>query len=146
SPHLHSGSDALEGKRVLHWQAADGLGLILLDPQLAQLAQKRIIVSFWGRAEGMEPYLAVTYGNTADIAQNGEGAWRRIPPIRTGRETDDGWVEYSTGAIDGSILDRPIHDLILSARVPTAADTGLLLNDPALHPSDAISVDAVEIV
>jgi hypothetical protein len=146
SRYLVGSNDALEGRSVLRWTSADGLGLAIVDPgAFAAMASQRVAVSFWGRAEGMEPFLGVTYGNEVDIATNKPWAWARIPAIRTGRETSDGWVEYSTGAIDGSVLDRPIHDLILSARVPTGTDTSLRLSLSALHPSDAISIDAVEI-
>jgi hypothetical protein len=146
TPHLVTSNDALEGRSVLRWTGADGLGLAIVDPAVfASIASQRVTVSFWGRAEGMEPFLAVTYGNEIDIATTKPWAWARIPAIRTGRETSDGWVEYSTGPIDGSVLDRPVHDLVISARVPTVADTALRLNVPALHPFDAISIDAVEI-
>ncbi len=143
---LVTSDDALEGHSSLHWTASNGIGLAIIDSATFNMvAGKRLSVSFWGRSEGMEPYLAVTYGNEVDLATTKEFAWARIPAIRTGRETSDGWVEFSTGAIDGTVLERPIHDLILSARVPVTADTALLLNSAAPHATDAITIDAVEI-
>ena len=145
-PFLISSNDALEGQSVLHWKASDGEGLAIFDSTtFATLVNQRVIVSFWGRAEGMEPYLGVTYGEEVDISTTKTWAWARVPAIRTGRETSDGWVEYSTGAIDGAVLSKPIHDIILSARIPSTSDTALLLNASDSNKTDAISIDAVEI-
>ncbi len=144
SSHLVPGD--LEGQQALHWRGADGLGLAIVDgATFGALTAQRVSVSFWGRAEGLEPYLAVTWGNDVDLPTDRAWAWARVPAIRTGRETSDGWVEYATGPIDGAVLDRPIHDLILSARLPTTADTSLLLDTLPLRATDAITVDAVEV-
>jgi hypothetical protein len=144
--HLVTGNDALEGQRYLKWLSNDGYGVSLFDSTLfATLVNQRVSISMWGRADGMEPYLGVTYGNDVDFATDKAWQWARIPAIRTGRETTDGWVEYSTGPIDGSVLDRPIHDLVLSARVANASSTSLRLNGKSQFPDDAVLIDAVEI-
>jgi hypothetical protein len=139
--------DAPEGGGYLHLAASQGLGFALVDSAtFAAVANRRIQISFWGRSEGMEPVLSVTWGNESDISTTAGSVWARVPAIRTGRETSDGWAEYSTGPIDGSVLDRPIHDLILTGRVPSAtANTGLLFANPAPSPTDAFSLDAIEI-
>jgi len=144
--HLVSSNDSPEGRTYLRWLSSDGDGLALVDAAFfATLTTRRISVSIWGRAEGMEPYLAVTYGNETDLPATKPFAWARIPAIRTGRETSDGWVEYSTGPIDGSVLDRPIHDLTLSGRIPSADDTTLRVNAKSLYTTDAFSLDALEV-
>jgi hypothetical protein len=146
APYLVTSSDALQGKGYLHWQGSDGAGLAWIAPTtFAAWQNQRIVVSFWGRAEGLEPYLAVTYGNASDLPSNKTWGWARIAAIRTGLETDDGWVEYSSGPIDGAVMGRPIHDIVLSGRLPTTSDTYLLLVDPPLHPTDAFSLDAIEV-
>jgi hypothetical protein len=144
--HLVMGMQGLEGLAYLHWASADGQGIAYMDPALfATLTGRRISVSCWGRAEGMEPYLTVTYGTDAELPTDRAWALARIPAIRTGRETSDGWVEYSTGPIDGAVLGAPIHDITLSGRIPSASDTTLRLNAKALHTTDAVSIDAIEI-
>jgi hypothetical protein len=147
APLLTAGEDALEGHGGLRLGATDGAGLAVVVPDVfGRLTGQKVIVSAWGRAEGMEPYLAVTYGNDIDISTSKMWAWARIPAVRTGRETSDGWVEYSTGPIDGAVLDRPIHDLVLSARYPTDSDTFTLWNGAPTDKTGAVSFDAVEIV
>ncbi len=137
---------APQGQSYLHWRSSNGEGLAFIDPAtFGAVTGSRINVSFWGRSEGMEPFVAVTYGNAEDLPSNKTWAWARIPAIRTGRETSDGWVEYATNAIDGSILGRPIHDIVLSARVPTSTDTNTRMNSKSTYPTDAMSIDALEI-
>ncbi len=146
APMLVASNDALEGLSVLRLTGSGYLGLELIDATtFATLTAQRVQVSFWGRSEGMEPFLGVTYGNSADLPTTKPWVWARVAAIRTGRETSDGWVEYSTGPIDGAVLGRPIHDILLSARVPTDTDTALRLDAPALHATDAIEIDAVEV-
>jgi hypothetical protein len=138
-------SDAIEGSRVFTMTAGGPVALELVDPTtFALLATKRIAISFWGHADGMEPVILVSYGVATDT-KYGPSRWARVATVRTGRETSDGWVEYSTGAIDGTVIDRPIHDLVITGRVPTPSDTGLLLVTTPPDATAAISVDALEI-
>ncbi|HEX4382253.1 MAG TPA: hypothetical protein VH083_04865 [Myxococcales bacterium] len=140
-------ANAPEGNGYLHFTAQDGLGLAIIDAAtFAAVANQRIQVSFWGRSEGMEPVVSVTWGNESDISTTESKVWARVPAIRTGRETSDGWAEYSTGPIDGSVIDRPIHDLLLTGRVAnTSANTGLLFANPPSLATDAFSLDAIEL-
>jgi hypothetical protein len=141
-----TGNDSPLGRSYLRWQSANGCGLAFMDAHLfATLVSKRIEVNAWGRADGMEPFVAVTYGGDRDVPDRLNWAWARVPLIRTGRETADGWVEYATGPIDGAVLDRPIHDIILSGRIPSSSDTSLRLIAEAPHPDDAVSLAAIEI-
>ncbi len=137
--------NAVEGGRVFSMNASGPVGIEIVDPAtFASLSTQRIAISFWGHADGMEPVLLVSYGLTTD-APHGPSRWARVASVRTGRETSDGWVEYTTGPIDGTVLDRPIHDLVLTGRVPTPSDTGLLLVTAPPTPAAAFSVDAIEI-
>lgn len=110
-------TDALEGRGSLI-VGRSGNGLALMDTEFfATLAERRIRISAWVRAEGATVPLRVFYGKpewplatgtTPDLAQ--------VVAIRTGRETTDGWVEYSTGPIDGSVWGAPIHAIMLVPR------------------------------
>jgi hypothetical protein len=138
-------SSSIEGSRAFTMNAGGAVALELLDPlTFASLATKRVTISFWGHADGMEPVLLVSYGIAAD-APHGPSRWARVATVRTGRETSDGWVEYTTGAIDGTVIDRPIHDLVLTGRVPTPSDTGLLLVTTPPDAAASMSIDAIEI-
>src|ERR1700760_2617633 len=59
-----SDDNAPEGNGYLHFIAAEGLGFTIVDPAtFAAIAHQRVQISFWGRSEGMEPVVSVTWGN-----------------------------------------------------------------------------------
>jgi hypothetical protein len=151
---LVTGTDALEGKYALRLSASSGyVGLGLLDTTLFKKVDgQRIVVSMWGRSHGAEPELDIVYPSLDEaIRPTGFG---HIVAIRTGNETSDGWAEYSTGPIDGSLWGDDIAAIILTARYTTPKDT-LPLDSPELFPGsggpaflDATGyalVDAVEV-
>jgi hypothetical protein len=152
---LVTGDDALEGTYALRLSAASGyLGVGLLDTALfTKIASRRVIVSMWGRSHGAEPELDIVYPSTTEpIGPTGFG---HIVAIRTGNETSDGWAEYSTGPIDGSVWGKGIAALILTARYPTTTTDTLPLDSSSFFPSGSgptlvddeafALVDAVEI-
>jgi hypothetical protein len=145
--------DALQGSQALRVQQGQSVGLALRDPAVfgAQV-QNRITVSMWGRSFGAEPVLEMVYGhNTVNV---GPGRVHVIA-IRTGRETSDGWVEYSTGPIDGSSWTTPLRAIVLTARYATDQGTQMLIDsafgpsstDPPqiLDPTAYAVIDAVEV-
>jgi hypothetical protein len=130
---LATGEDALEGSYSLRLTASSPyLGLGLLDKALfKQVAGQRVVVSMWGRSHGAEPELDIVYPGMGEaIGPIGLG---RIVAIRTGNETSDGWAEYSTGPIDGSLWGDEVAAIILTARYTTTEYT-LPLDSPDLFP------------
>jgi len=144
---------ALEGNQALQIAAGQSVGLALVDTTLFNtLLAKRVQVSFWGLSMGAEPELDIVYPSTDQaVGPNGFG---HLVAVRTGRETSDGWAEYSTGAIDGSIFGNDgIGAIVLTARFATADGTYALDSfDLAPHAADRILdpqayalIDAVEV-
>ncbi len=125
-------SAALEGSQALVVKKGTQLGLALRDTKtLGAQTANRISVSMWGRSFGAEPVLEMLYAhNTTNV---GPGRVH-VFAIRTGRETSDGWVEYSTGPIDGSEWATPLRAIVLTARFATD-DGATMLIDRAFGPS-----------
>jgi hypothetical protein len=153
---LVTGADALEGSHALRIDAASGhLGLGLLDNGLwNSVKDRRIVVSMWGRSHGAEPELDIVYPSTDEAI--GPTGFGHIVAIRTGNETSDGWAEYSTGPIDGSLWGDNIAAIILTARYATTEDTvpldapdffpgGDAPSPSILDPTGYALVDAIEV-
>jgi hypothetical protein len=147
-------ADPLEGGHALRVGGAQSSALALLDPGLAANAKRRVSISFWGLAQGAEPVLEVIYGS----AKAGPGPYNlaRVVAVRTGRETSDGWAEYSTGPIDGAVWGFPIRGLYLTVRRATDTNAGASAaiapemsptSGPptVLDPSASALFDAVEV-
>lgn len=144
---------ALHGRQAARIAASQSPGIVIRDASLfASLATSRFEVSMWGRAEGAEPSLAVVYGGDGYY---GPSQFARVEAVRTGRETSDGWAEYATGPLDGSVWGRPVTGLVLTARYASAGRAGFdSLIATALHPQRSPTlldptasalVDAVEV-
>jgi hypothetical protein len=136
APSLVTGSQALEGGSALRVSAGASMALAILDGTLFEsLMTQRIVVSMWGRAYGAEPELDVVFPSTVQAV--GPDGFGHIIAIRTGNETSDGWAEYSTGPIDGSLFGNdPIGAIILTGLVTTAGDD---------LDSDTVPFDSVEL-
>jgi hypothetical protein len=103
--------DAVEGKRALRIGTT---GVALMDDALfASLATSRVEITYWSRPDGTPPLVQVQYGKSDWPIENGFD-FADVPTMRTGRETTDGWVEYSTGSIDGSVWGVPIRAILLT--------------------------------
>jgi hypothetical protein len=111
--------DALEGKRAYRVgsvNGATGNGLAIVDdPVFVALAGARVEVSMWARAEGSSPSLTIEYAK-GEWSLEGGLNYASTVVLRTGRETSDGWVEYTTGPIDGSVWGVPIRALVFNAQ------------------------------
>ncbi len=147
------GPAALDGHHALKLQAATHSAIALRDATLldAQVGN-RLSVSMWGRAFGAEPVLELVYAhNTTNV---GPGRVS-VTAIRTGRETSDGWVEYSTGPVDGGSWTASLRAIVLTARYATDTGANTLIDEvfspanPApptiIDPTGYAVVDAVEV-
>lgn len=124
---LTRAADAVEGSHAL--RLGDGKkGLAITDPALfAQVKDGRFEVTLWGRADGTAPALTVLYDrDPANLEQYG-AQFASVRAVRTGRETSDGWAEYSTGPIDGNVWGVPaIAIVVLPSYYAGAKDSFLL--------------------
>lgn len=98
----------------------------------------RIELRFWARADGARPSGRLVY-----TAKDVEGMDLFYPngvvdALETGRATDDGWVEYSTGPVDAALGARTkLSAIVFEAEAsPTAIGTA----------KNGFLVDAVELL
>ncbi len=150
---LTGASGALEGSHALIVTTGQSVGLALRDATTFDAqAGNRVSVSMWGRSFGAEPVLELVYAhNTTNV---GPGRLH-VFAIRTGRETSDGWVEYSTGPVDASEWTAPLRAIVLTARYATNDGASTLVDsafgpsqtDPPtiLDPTAYAVIDAVEV-
>lgn len=109
---LTEAADAIEGAHAL--RLGNGKGLAVVDEALfAQVKDGRFEVSLWARADGAAPAVQVLYDNDAQNVYGGRSQFALVRAIRTGRETTDGWAEYSTGALDGSVWGVPARAVVV---------------------------------
>lgn len=140
-------SGALEGCHALLVRPGATAGLALHDDALFEVSRGgRLVVTMWGRAFGVEPALALAYAPPEESVGSGKV---RVQAIRTGRETSDGWAEYTTGPVDGAAWEMPLRAIVLTARCATD-DGASLLTESSLPggscDDDAYAViDAVEV-
>jgi hypothetical protein len=148
---------ALEGTHALELTTGQEVALALVDTAFFKtLTSQRIQVSFWGLSMGAEPQLDIVYPSTNEpLGPNGFG---HVVAVRTGRETSDGWAEYSTGPIDGQMFGNdPIAAIILTARFATDSGTYALdsfdlgpsytseiLDTTAYALADAVEIEPAE--
>lgn len=102
------GADAIEGGHAL--RLGDGRsGLAITDPSLfAQVKDGKFEVTIWGRADGTAPQLQVLYDRDASSLDTFGAQFANVRAVRTGRETTDGWAEFSTGPLDGNVWGVPV--------------------------------------
>lgn len=147
---------ALDGKASLRLRPDQNAVFALYDSAtFAACINMRISVRFWGKSSGTEPGLVAVF-EPEDVSKE-MWSWGavHIQAIRTGRETSDGWVEYTTGTFDGSWGNNPLAALVFSTRHVTENGTFLSI-DNGISSSERQSivgnsaasalVDGVEIV
>jgi hypothetical protein len=150
------GIPSLQGSRALRIAVGDNLGMAVQDVGLfASLASERLTLTFWGYSVGAEPTLDLVYASTVSTAAGGASVGpyglARVSAVRTGRETSDGWAEYSTGPVDGAVWGAtPLSSIDLSARFATTEGTETLDVSPSsiqlLDTNAYALIDAVELV
>jgi hypothetical protein len=139
-PLVVESDDALEGTHVL--MLGEEVQGVVLDLESAGFEGRRVEIRAWYKAIGRRTVVFADW-------PSGEGSYRqtvgRIEMRDTGRATDDGWRELTSGEVDfelaGALRMREL--LLLSGMGPAAAD-GVVLVD-AISISD-IGVARVEAV
>jgi len=125
--------DPLEGRGALRvgGDVSDGaIGVLIPGSTILERAgSKRFEITYWARSEGATPYLTVGYSTRKAFGDD----FVRVVAIRTGRETSDGWAEYTTGTIDSAIWDVPLSGVRIAVSPWAAQPSGF-------------SIDALEIV
>lgn len=118
-------ADAIEGQHALRSKGGEGLAIV--DPALfSQVKDGRFEVTVWGRADGTPPQISVVYDQSPEPTAFSQFA--SVRAVRTGRETDDGWAEFSTGPIDGSVWGVPARALLLLPSFYAEADESFLVD------------------
>lgn len=127
----------LEGEHAVRVPAGDALVLGSLG-SFASIHASRVELRFWARADGARPS-----GRLVFAAHDVEPMDLLYPngvleALETGRATDDGWVEYSTGAVDASLGARTkLAAIVFDAEAnPTATGT----------TANGFVIDAVELI
>lgn len=109
--------DAVEGSRGFRVGSVNGgagNGLAIVDDAFfPTLAGSRVEISMWARADGSNPSLTIEYAKKDWSLESGFDFASTVA-MRTGRETSDGWAEYSTGPIDGSVWGVPIRAIVFN--------------------------------
>ncbi len=128
--------DALEGGRSLRL-GKGGKGLVFFDQEtFDKVKGGRFEVSFWGRSVGVSPTLSVAYGRTdEDIYKGGKFPFASVRVLRTGKQTTDGWAEFSTGPLEGQVFGVGARALVVVPRGAAEGDFFLL---------DALEIKKVE--
>lgn len=106
--------DAIEGTRALKLEGDEA---ILLGDQasLAKLAQGRNVFRLFAKAEGALPEVRALYTKGNPDAARLSFPTAAVTFIRTGRATSDGWVEYSSGPIDGTAGSSALSGILILA-------------------------------
>ncbi|MGZ3453943.1 MAG: hypothetical protein ACXVEF_30335 [Polyangiales bacterium] len=144
---LLTSGDAVEGKRALR---VGGGGVALMDDALfASLATAHFEITYWSRPDGTGALVQIQYGKSDWPLASGFD-FANTPTMRTGRETTDGWVEYTTGSIDGSVWGVPIRAIVLttSSGAPkgtTAVIDALEIRKVPGNPVSAVSCSIADV-
>ena len=115
-------SDAVEGRGALR---IPGTRAVLLGDQasLAPFSGKRIEITMFARADGALPELRAIYGDAPLTEDDLTFPLGRVIAFRTGRVTSDGWVELSTGPIDGAMTTTGVlRGLLLTSTIGGTAE------------------------
>jgi hypothetical protein len=122
------GEDAVEGSHALRL-GKDGVGLAIVDATLfAQLADGRFEVTLWARADGTAPQLSVVYDRDPENIFGETTQFASVRGVRTGRETSDGWAEFSTGPLDGLVWGVPVRGIVVLPSYFAEGDQTFLLD------------------
>ncbi|AKV03419.1 hypothetical protein AKJ09_10082 [Labilithrix luteola] len=121
------GDDAVEGAHAI--RLTNGQGFALTDPNLlARLKDGRFEVTVWVRSDGTLPQFQVVYGKDPATALAGYQQFASVRGIRTGRETSDGWAEYTTGPVDGSVWTIPVVAITVAPSFSASATDSFLVD------------------
>lgn len=131
---LTGAADAIEGSHALRLSER---GLAIVDEALfAQVAKGKLEVTLWARADGAAPSVQVLYDADPENVFAGRSQFAAVRAVRTGRQTTDGWVEMSTGPIDGSVWGVPLRAVVVLPSYYADAESSFLV--------DALEIRKVE--
>lgn len=141
--------DHVEGKGAL--RLGRGRGLVLSDAALFDgLANGRLEVTLWTRADGTAAQVSVVYDRDVAAAVAGRTPFASVRAIPTGRATSDGWIELSTGPIDASVWGVPARAIVIMPSYYATADDELLVDalevrkeKGALTPPNACTMQTI---
>lgn len=118
----------LEGARAVRVPA--GRALLLGDPtSLARARGSRVALRFWAKADGARPSGRLVFARARLAADDLFFPAGAVDAIETGRATSDGWVEYSTGPVDGAVSERTaLAGIVLEAEASPTHASGFLVD------------------
>lgn len=119
----------IEGTRALRLPVDHTLVLGDIG-SLTKLHGDRIELRFWARADGIRPAAQLVFGREELTGEDLYYPSSAIAAIETGRATSDGWVEYSTGVVDGALsASTKLTAIVFKAGLsPEGKDGGYLLD------------------
>lgn len=133
--------DSLEGGRSLIIQG--GNGFLINDPTLfGKITKSQVEVSLWAKSSGNSASFSIAYGSSQSDVYETSVPYVQVRTIRTGRETSDGWVEYSSGPIDGSIWGVPIAAIMILPSRSASASGSVLVDAVEVKPAGSTITEA----
>lgn len=101
---------AIEGSGLLEVGGRTGVSYVDLRGMSGNLSGRRIEVRIWQRVKGTRAHLALSWyaGGVEDVLAGTFGGGTEIGAVvfqPTGRLTQDGWEEWSSGPIDADMAD-----------------------------------------
>lgn len=125
--------NAIEGAGALR---VAGNRAVLLGDQasLAPFAAGRIEITVFVRADGALPELRAIYGRKPLDAQTAGFPTGFVVAVRTGRATSDGWIELSTGPIDGTVAGATMRGLLLTSAGNSPDGASFVADALEIHP------------
>ncbi|MDB4938135.1 MAG: hypothetical protein JWP87_5107 [Labilithrix sp.] len=134
------GEDAVEGSHAIRL-GKDGAGLAIVDASLfAELAGGRFEVTLWARADGTAPQLSVLYDRDPENVFGASAQFASVRGVRTGRETSDGWAEYSTGPLDGLVWGVPVRGIVVLPSYYAEGEQSFLLDALEIRKAEGAPV------
>lgn len=125
-------TDAIEGRGAL--RVAGNRALLLGDEaSLAPAAGHRIEITAFVRAGGALPELRALYARKPLDAQTAVFPIGQVVAVRTGRATSDGWIELSTGPIDGTVANAALRGLLLVGAGDSPDGASFLVDAVEIH-------------
>ncbi len=147
------GDATFGASRLSAYDAPEGLGALSLGgaagrptgvlfpgkPLLARVASKRFSLTFWARSAGATSYLTAGYGTGAVF----DDGFARVVAIRSGRETSDGWTEFTTGTIDAEVWGVPLSGVLVATSPWAPATSGFAIDALEVIPEGGSPVAPV---
>lgn len=124
--------DSLEGSRSLRVQG-DHLIVLTNESLFSRFGDKRIELSYFTKAMGARGSISLIYGQGAFKPSDLNFPDASVSTAATSRATSDGWVEYSTGVIDGRIGAGALKAIVVQANVRSEGDQSFLIDALEIH-------------